>query len=186
VRGATLKALGSAVRHGLQGMDRWGWAAAVLVLLGLAALAAATQLHMQANAAWVRAQAALIQASAAPFVPVAMTAPPIADFTTQLPQAASLDPLLRDVQRHATALGVSLVALDANARAPTPQTLGRIDVSLTLRGRYDGVKLVLAQVFDRFPNLVAQRLTLRRVAGGEDLEAVVVLALLSRPQAVSR
>ena len=126
-----------------------------------------------------------VPAQSGPTLP-AKDAAPDADFTVHLPETAAIDALVRDIQRHGVAAGVLFVGLDAAEKPPTAEMLGRIDVTVLLRGRYAGIKSVLSQVLGRFPNVVLQRLAVRRVTGGEDLEASIGLVVLSRSAAAAR
>jgi len=110
---------------------------------------------------------------------------PAADFTARLPAAAAVDTLVRDVQRNAATAGVLFVGLDAAEKAPTAEALGRIDVTVLLRGPYAGIKSVLAQVLDRFPNVVLQRLDMKRVGNGDGLDANASVVVLGRPLAAA-
>lgn len=104
------------------------------------------------------------------------------DFTSSLPASASIDPILRDLQRFSVSAGIIFVSVDASARDATGRTLGRIEIAVTLRGEYAQLKSVLAQALDRYPHLVLQRLSLRRLAAPADVEATVNLLMLSKPK----
>lgn len=106
---------------------------------------------------------------------------PEPDFARGLPEASGIEPIVRELQRSSAAEGTAFVSLSSTPRPATPQTLGRTELSVTLRGAYPKLKVVLAQALDRFPGLVVQRLTLRRMATPADLEAHVDLVLLARP-----
>ena len=107
------------------------------------------------------------------------------DFAQGLPEASSIDAIVRELQRASADVGVAFVSVSSTPRAATPQTLGRTELSVSLRGAYPKLKTVLAQTLDRFPNLLVQRLTLRRMATPVDLEARVDLVLLARPVAAA-
>ena len=113
--------------------------------------------------------------------PAEPTAVDLSDFTHRLAIEASVDPLVRQFQRSSAQLGVAFVSVANVPHDATAQTLGRIDVSVTLRGNYPNLKTVLAGFLDRVPGLVLQRMTLRRLANPLELEARVDLMLLSRP-----
>lgn len=103
------------------------------------------------------------------------------DFTQRLPAAIAVEPVVRELQRSSAALGVAFVSVSNAGRAATLQTLGRGELAITLRGAYPKLKTVLAETLDRFPGLIVQRLTLRRMATPTDLEAHVDLVLVTRP-----
>ena len=104
-----------------------------------------------------------------------------ADFSSTLPASVSIEPIIRDLQRFSVPAGVSFVSVDASAREATVRTLGRVEIAVTLRGEYAQLKSTLAQVLDRNPHLVLQRLNLHRQSGPADVEARVNLLLLSSP-----
>jgi hypothetical protein len=105
------------------------------------------------------------------------------NFALRLAESSSIDPIVRELQRSSAAAGVAFVSVSGTPRAATVQTLGRTELSITLRGAYPKLKTVLAQTLDRFPDLIVQRLTMRRMATPADLEAHVELLLLARPLA---
>lgn len=107
---------------------------------------------------------------------------PGVDFAQRLPETASVDPVVRELQRSSAAMGAAFVSVSSTPRAATRQALGRIELTITLRGAYPKLKTVIAETLDRFPNLIVQRLTLRRMATPADLEAHVDLVLVTRPQ----
>ena len=107
--------------------------------------------------------------------------PPLRTFVGQLPAGLSIEPLLREIQRHAAAENVVFGSADANTVLPTDQSLAQLHVTLALRGQYAGIKATLGQVFARHPNLVVQRLQLRQGAAPGDVEASVAVVLLGQP-----
>jgi hypothetical protein len=106
---------------------------------------------------------------------------PKTDFAVSLPAHVSIDPVVRDLQRFSADLGVNFVSLDASSRDATSRTLGRTEMTITLRGEYAKLKSVLVQVLDRYPQLLLQRVAIRRMSGPTNLEANIQLLLLSRP-----
>lgn len=108
-----------------------------------------------------------------------------ADFTISLPASAFIDPVVRDFQRFSSAARVNFVSVDASVRDATGRTLGRAELGVVIRGEYPKLKSVLGQVLDRYPNLVLQRLSLRRLAAPADVEATVNLLMLSKPKPAS-
>ncbi len=107
------------------------------------------------------------------------------DFVLTLPETAAIDAVVQDFQRFSAAAGALLVAVDAVPRPAAPSTVGRVELAVSLRGDYSKLKSVLAQVLDRYPNLLLQRASLRRAGSSADLEAAVALSLLTRPAATS-
>jgi len=110
---------------------------------------------------------------------------PERDFAQGLPEASAIDAIIRELQRSSAEVGTAFASVSSTPHAATPQTLGRTELSVSLRGAYPKLKTVLAQTLDRFPNLVVQRLTLRRMTAPVDLEAHVDLVLLVRPVAAA-
>lgn len=108
--------------------------------------------------------------------------PPQADFVNRLPRAPAAAPLLDEFRRAAAAAGVTLSSLTTDARASTERTLGRVQTAVVLRGSYPAVKAAIAQVAARFPNLVFQRVSVRRLATPTDVEARVDTVLPAPPE----
>lgn len=163
---------------------RWFWAVVLSSLLAIFASVgyqgsqgrlqrtstSVTEFHSQLDAASAEPTALSVQQT---------------DFTTSLPGSAFIDPVVRDFQRFSNAAGVNFVSVDASGRDPTVRTLGRAELGVVIRGEYPKLKSVLGQVLDRYPNLVLQRLSLRRLATPADVEATVNLLMLSKPKPAS-
>jgi len=162
---------------------RWLAASAVMLALALATTVWRVGLDRQAHDL-ATSLTALHQQSSAAVAAGAGTAPE-PDFAQSLPEASSIDAIVRELQRSSAEVGAAFVSVSGTPRAATPQTLGRTELSVSLRGAYPKLKTVLAQTLDRFPQLVVQRLTLRRMAAPVDLEAHVDLVLLARPVAAA-
>jgi hypothetical protein len=96
--------------------------------------------------------------------------------------SSSVDALVRELQSAGEGLGVTVVAVTSSARAAMPQSLGRVDMTLTLRGRYPALKQSLADLLSRHPAAVLQHLTLRRLSTSGDVEAQWALSVLAAPQ----
>lgn len=104
------------------------------------------------------------------------------NFTHRLPQAPLAAPVLEELRRAASETGVTLSSLTTDVRKPTERTLGRFQAAVVLRGGYPAVKAALAQVAARFPNLVYQRVSVRRLATPTDVEARVDVMLPMAPE----
>lgn len=104
------------------------------------------------------------------------------DFTHRLPQAPLAAPLLDEFRRAAAEASVALSSISTDVRKPTERTLGRFQAAVVLRGGYPAVKAALAQVAARFPNLVFQRVSVRRLATPTDVEARVDVMLSMAPE----
>ena len=162
---------------------RWLAASGALLALALAASAWRVGLDRQAQGLGTSTAALRQQLNAALVSGGASAAR--SDFARGLPEALSVEPVVRELQRSSAAEGASFVSVSSTPRPATSQTLGRVELAITLRGAYPKLKTVLAQTLDRFPHLVVQRLTLRRMAAPVDLEAHVDLVLLARPVAAA-
>jgi hypothetical protein len=102
------------------------------------------------------------------------------DYAERLPRNASVEPVVRELQRASMSVGVMFVSVSAVTYGATAQTIGRVDIAVTLRGAYPQVKAVLGDGLERIPSLILQRLTLRRASVPTELEAHVDFALASR------
>jgi hypothetical protein len=136
-------------------------------------------IDMQIDAARLeqQLQAARVSASAA--------SEPTPDFVALLPDTIGIDPIVTQLQRSAASLGVAFASVAINESAPNEQTLGRTRLTVTLRGSYPNTKTVLAETFDRYPEVLLERLTLRRVSAPTDVETRADLLLATRPRAAS-
>jgi len=162
---------------------RWLAASGAMLALALTASVWRVSLDRQAHDLATSIASVHQQLSAASAEGTSPT--PELDFAQGLPEASSIDAIVRELQRSSADVGAAFVSVSSTPRAPTPQTLGRTELSVSLRGAYPKLKTVLAQTLDRFPYLVVQRLTLRRMAAPVDLEARVDLVLLARPAAAA-
>lgn len=122
------------------------------------------------------AQIATVSLASAPGVD---TAP--ADFALALPAAPPLDAFLRDLQAASELARVSLASVTTAPRPATVQSLGRVELSITLRGDYAGIKSTIANTLGQYPQAVLRHLSLRRQSAPADLESRVDLVLLTRP-----
>lgn len=73
------------------------------------------------------------------------------DFTQQLPATARAMVFTRGLQRHADHLNVLIVSFSTTLHGSTPERLGRVDLTVGLRGDYSDVKSVLAEAFALYP-----------------------------------
>jgi Tfp pilus assembly protein PilO len=161
-------------------------AAAVALAAGVAALGAslwwrlAEQRRLEQSGPQATALQARFDAMSAQSAASAATA---ADFTARLPALVAIDAVVRDIQRHSSSTGVSFVSLDAAPAEATAASLGRTMLSITLRGEYGRIKAVTAEVLNRYPNVLLQRISMRQMTVPTDLEASITLLCLSRPAA---
>jgi hypothetical protein len=89
--------------------------------------------------------------------------------------------VVQELQRASSAAGVLLVSVQAQEKAASLDQLGRLDLTVTLRGAYTGTKLVLKQVLERYGNVTVQRLRMRRAQAPTDVETSVTLSVWSKP-----
>jgi hypothetical protein len=106
---------------------------------------------------------------------------PGADFAQRLPANLSIDPVVSEFQRSSGRNGVTFVSVSAAPRDATVQMLGRTALSVTLRGSYPNLKIVLGESMACFPALVLQHMALRRLASPNELEAHLELLEVTRP-----
>lgn len=85
------------------------------------------------------------------------------------------------LQRSSAAQGVVFVSVAANTKAASASNLGRVEMSVALRGSYPQIKAVIAAVVQNTPALVIHRLTLRRLASPAEVDAQLEFWLLSPP-----
>lgn len=116
--------------------------------------------------------------------PAVAPPPRAADYATRLPRDAGVDAIVSELQHSSEKAGVAFVSVSVTRRAATGDHLGRADIAVVLRGAYPQLKAVLGDCLDRFPNLVLQRLELRRQSAPVDIEARLSLVAVSRPDAV--
>lgn len=157
---------------------QWVWLG-VAVALALVAVAAWSSLRLRGAVASLDAEVTALENSAAAMPPGAAASNP-EDFVLQLPRTASADAFVNHLQRSAAQSGVVVQLVTAKASTATPQALGRVDLSISLRGAYGPLKEVLAQAL-ALRGVVLQRLVLRRQISPTDVEGQVDLTLLSQP-----
>ncbi len=89
--------------------------------------------------------------------------------------------MVRELSGQALASDVTFAGLDAAVRPGVQGALSRVDLTLTLRGRYAGIKSVMNEVFGRFSNIVIQQVRIRRYGTIDQLEGTITLVVLGRP-----
>ena len=161
--------------------DRWhqwigpGAAAALM----LAALATWSSIRLAGTVAKLDGQVRALEHEVGAAPPAAADGAPT-DFALQLPHTASADAFVNHLQRSAAQSGVVVLLATGKASTATAQALGRVELSLSLRGAYRPIKEVLAQAL-ALPGVVLQRLVLRRQMSPTDVEGQIDLTLLSQP-----
>lgn len=157
---------------------QWIWLGAA-VALALAAMAAWSSWRQRDAVARLDAEVTALEHAAAAAPPASVASNP-GDYVLQLPPTASADAFVNHLQRSAAQSGVVVQLVTAKASTATARSLGRVDLSISLRGAYGPLKDVLAQALAS-RGVVLQRLMLRRQTAPTDLEGQVDLTLLSQP-----
>lgn len=113
---------------------------------------------------------------------------PHADLTSLLPSAPIPEPdLLRAIQRAAQGAQVDVLSQSLSRQAPSPQQLGRQEVSLNLRGSYPAIKTLLRELVHRWPGATISSIKLQRDSTASQqnapgaLDATVHLVVWSAP-----
>ena len=78
------------------------------------------------------------------------------DFTQRLPQRETIHQVVRFLGTLAQQHQVNLGQLSLNHTASSEQSLGRVDISLSMSGPYAGGKQVLSELLSRYPSLGVQ------------------------------
>jgi 7-keto-8-aminopelargonate synthetase-like enzyme len=111
--------------------------------------------------------------------PAAVAPAPMRDFTSELP--ARVEPLqvLAEFMRSSSSAGVSLPDVAIRTDPVNPDTLGRTEIALQLRGPYPAMRGVIADVMDRYPNVTVRQWRLRNDPSTGVAESSVVLSAWS-------
>jgi hypothetical protein len=102
------------------------------------------------------------------------------DFVPQLPVQANADGFIKEAQRQAAQRGVLLQLLTAKVVPASMSALGRVQVSVSLRGGYGPLKETLGDLLG-WQGSVLQHVVMRRQASPAEVEAQAEVMLLSRP-----
>lgn len=103
------------------------------------------------------------------------------DFVQALPDQPAAEALVATMQRSSAAQGVVFASMTANTKAASVSSLGRVEMSVALRGSYPQVKAVIAAAAQNTSALVIHRLTMRRLAAPAEVDAQIEFWLLARP-----
>lgn len=103
------------------------------------------------------------------------------DYTERLPEAPVVPGFLQELQRACTSSGVLLSSIVSTDRPATAEQLGHAELTIAMRGSYLSLKLVLREVMSRYESTVLSRLSLKRAAGSQEVEASATVLLLARP-----
>jgi hypothetical protein len=171
-------------RHVSRGLNTWAsWAVLMLATAGVAAgsLWSGHQAR-QALAALATSQRAVPLPESAP---TQRPPPPAGDFTHDLKPFNEAHRVIAELRRACASAGVVVQALSVGDHPPTPQELGRVELTLTLRGGYAATKQLLKALADRYDTSLSVRsLHMRRLDdAGATLESQLSLAVWAAPTA---
>ena len=99
------------------------------------------------------------------------------DFTRRLPIAPDMRSLLTELERSTTDAGIALGSIQHQDHPASAEQLARIDVTVSLRGSYPKLKLVVSDVLRRFPGVTLSQWRARRTIQPDDLDSTIVFAL---------
>ena len=102
------------------------------------------------------------------------------DFAQTLPVAPDAQKFLSRLQHQSTQQGENLTSLAIKTTEPSATALGKLDLSLVLRGAYAPVKDVFRELTAQ-PGAVLRRLVIRRQGTPQELQAQLELTLFSQP-----
>ena len=158
-----------------------GWAlAAVLSSAALAVVVTWITTSAQQNVSSLQAQLT-VQEDHAPRMPASASHTlSTQDLAQTLPVAHDAQKFLSRLQHQSTQQGVTLISLAIKTTEPSATALGKLDLSLVLRGAYAPVKDVFRELTAQ-PGAVLRRLVIRRQGTPRELEAQLELRLFSQP-----
>ena len=110
-------------------------------------------------------------------------AAPLRDFTARLPGVVDSSVAFSVVQSAAQRAEVAVTSVQTQEALPTSERLGRVELSVTLRGEYAAVKQWLTEVATRLGSLTLSRMQLQRVEGTSGIEARVIITVWSQAAA---
>jgi hypothetical protein len=84
------------------------------------------------------------------------------DFVQSLPDAPSVAQIMQTLQHAADQEGARVMSLQAEDHAPTPTSLGRLDLVISVKAPYPSIIIVIQQVLDRYPGATLRQLNLAR------------------------
>lgn len=121
------------------------------------------------------------QATPSASAPSASTDPARADFVQELPASPRTQAFLEALRKIAIQHNSSLASMSIAQRTPSPDTLGQLTVSTTLKGSYSALRRSIAQAALWDGSVRLASVHIRRLAGPTDLEARADWLVLSRP-----
>lgn len=107
------------------------------------------------------------------------------DFTRRLPPTAQVDPVISELQRAAAGAGVLLREVQFHPQPATPERLGQIDMTVSLKGRYPKVKQVVGELLSRYSHVTLQRFSATSQEAANDAEFTLTLTIWARPAPAS-
>lgn len=128
------------------------------------------------------ATSATIDPSAHLDSPNSRSAVPAPDFVERLPALPRVGEFMHSLEVAAKQADVRLVSAQVTPEhqrgSPDLQT---VDLSLSLRGTYPGLKRTLGDILAQFPEATLSRMSLRSPTPGEEVEAVWQVKLWAQP-----
>lgn len=103
------------------------------------------------------------------------------DFARSLPPAVSVLQIVARVEETARVKGVVVRKLAVLQRAGTHDALGRVDLSVDLRGPYTAVKTTLRETLARQPSMSAAHLRIYSEPNAVTVDASATLSLWTSP-----
>lgn len=102
------------------------------------------------------------------------------DFTAAFKDVEDSTALLRELAGFAEASAVQMTTLALSHRGASPNSLGRLDLSLALQSQYPSLLLFLRKVQQRYPQVSLEQLQMKRGTQTGQLDAAVTLVFWGR------
>lgn len=149
------------LQRGALAFDRRWWWWAIATIGSLAVLMASDQHRREQLNAQMRLHAQIAAGETA--TAVRPTSPAVrTDFTSKLGSTISAERFLSILQQTCTRANASLTSTAVAERASVPGELHAVEFNVAMKGNYDAIKLVLAEVLQRVPATTVKQLRLRQ------------------------
>lgn len=158
----------------------WCWG--VVSALTGAMVVGATVMHDKVQERLTRVNSQIEAASAKMQQSVAVPAP-VADFTQSMGLPPSAVRVVQELKQASAAANATLVSTQSQEHPPAVDRLGKLELTVVLKGSYASDKQVLALVVERFPFVSVSHLRLRKGQGPSDVEATATLVFWGAPTA---
>jgi hypothetical protein len=155
------------------------------VVLGAALLGLSIGTALWAWQTTKHRQALLRESTLALQVPAPLPAASASDFTRTLGPPMPTTQLVAGLQQACAEGGVTLSAVQFQARDSAADQLGRMELAVTLLGPYAGTKQVLKHIVERYPNVTVRTLRMRRGQAPNAIETSVSFSAWSMHQAMA-